>query len=275
MPSFSDTASGLDRKSLKRPDQFQAGIGGIFTNLSKNTGALLGFSALVIALGAGGAYLASHGKTKESDARNAMFKARQSYDKELAALAVTTSSGTSSGIPKEVLPGKQGAEKAIAPPADPAEGAAFRKVDVESKFAESLKSYREVAEKFAGTRGAFESNLAIGDLFFNHGEASKAVPFYEKAKGMASGKNEKAMSEYALGYGLEASGKPAEAILSFEKALKETDTGLKGDILLAIARSHEAKQEKTQALATYDQVLTQLPNTEYAKTAEIFKARLQ
>lgn len=274
MPSFSDTASGLDRKSLKRPDQFQSGIGGIFNNLSKNTGALLGLSALVIALGAGGAYLASHGKTKESDARNAMFKARQSYDKELAALAVTTSSGASSGIPKETTD-KKDSEKTITSPADPAEGAAFRKVDVESKFAESLKSYREVAEKFDGTRAAFESNLTIGDLFFNHGEAGKAVPYYEKAKGMASGKIEKAMSEYALGYGLEASGKPAEAIVSYEKALKETDTGLKGDILLAIARSHEAKQEKTQALATYDQVLTQLPNTEYAKTAEIFKARLQ
>ena len=280
MPSLSDTASGLDRKSLKRPDQFQSGIGGFFNNLSKNPAALVSISILVLALGAGGAVLASRGKGKETEARNAMFKARQAYDKELAALGASLSTDVkaASGAPKSnslVKDAKKSASgQAAVSQADPTEGAAFRKVDVDSKFSESVKSYRAIAQAYDGTRTAFEAQLVLGDLYFNHGDSVKAVPYYEKATGMASGKTEKAMSEYALGYALESSGKPAEAISYYEKALKEGNLGLKGDLLLAIARSQETKQDLAQARAAYDQVLTQMPNTEYAKTAEIFKARL-
>jgi TolA-binding protein len=41
------------------------------------------------------------------------------------------------------------------------------------------------------------------------------------------------------------------------------------------ARVLEALKDSAQAKATYDQVISQLPNTNYAKYAEIYKSRLE
>ena len=108
-----------------------------------------------------------------------------------------------------------------------------------------------------------------------HGEFTKALPWYEKASDSAPDSFEKALAFSSLGYVHESLGKPTEALQSFQKALNLGEGSLKGDLLMGVARSYEAVHDSANARSTYDKILTELPNTEYAKSAELFKDQLQ
>ena len=102
----------------------------------------------------------------------------------------------------------------------------------------------------------------------------KAQPWYQKAADTAKGKFEKSLSLSALGYSFENLGKHANAIESFQKALDLGENSLKGDLLLALARCYGSIHDVAKARSTYDRVLSDLPNTEYAKNAELYKNQL-
>ena len=60
----------------------------------------------------------------------------------------------------------------------------------------------------------------------------------------------------------------------FQKALELGEGSLKGDLLMAIARCQETLHDSSKARSIYDRILSELPNTEYAKAADINKAQL-
>jgi TolA-binding protein len=82
------------------------------------------------------------------------------------------------------------------------------------------------------------------------------------------------MAYQSLGYSLENEGKTSEALSAYDKSAGYAEGSLKGDSLLAVARCHEAMKDSAKARSTYDQILSQLPNTDAAKTAEALKAKL-
>jgi TolA-binding protein len=145
---------------------------------------------------------------------------------------------------------------------------------VDAKFPEAVKKYKDVIAQFDGTRAAHEARLALGTLYYNHGAPAEAVPLFQAAAGSATGSFEKSVALESWGYALENDGKYAEAITAFEKAANYAEGSVKGDSLLAIARCHEAMHDVAKARSTYDQILSQLPNTDAAKAAEGLKAKL-
>jgi len=193
---------------------------------------------------------------KSQAASNALFHAQRSYENEMKAYAAS-----------------------VAPPKTPApspDSALFKKTDVEAKFPETIKGYQAVVDQYPGTRAAFESLLAMGALYSNHGEPQKAVSWLQKASDMAPSSNDRAEASFALGYALEGSGKYTDAIQAYEKAMSATSAGApvaKGDLLLAIARNQELSGDKVKARETYDQIIKQFPNSDQAHAAESLKAQ--
>ena len=147
-------------------------------------------------------------------------------------------------------------------------------LDVAVQFPETLKKYTGVIENFKGARAAHDATMSLADLYFIHGNPSVAATYYLNATKSASSGLEKALSFSGLGYSLENAGNPKDALSNFEKALNLGEAGIKGDVLLAIARCYEALHDTTHARSTYDQILSQMPDTDAAKTAELRKAKL-
>ena len=150
----------------------------------------------------------------------------------------------------------------------------FQKIDVDAKFQNSVKKLTEVQTNWNGTRSAFEARQKLGNLYFHHGEYSKSLPWFEKAFASAPNTFEKAQILSAMGYAQENLGQTDAAIQSYQKAIQLGEGSLKGDLLMAMARCYEFLKDTAKARSTYDQVLVDLPNTEYSKTAELYKGRL-
>jgi len=144
---------------------------------------------------------------------------------------------------------------------------------VDRHFPETVKKFVEVSQNFNGTRAASDAQMKLGALYFDHGDFAKALSWYEKAKDSTSG-FERAVALSSVGYSYENLGKPGEAVAVFQKALELGEGSLKGDLLMAIARCQETLHDSSKARSIYDRILSELPNTEYAKAADINKAQL-
>jgi tetratricopeptide (TPR) repeat protein len=151
----------------------------------------------------------------------------------------------------------------------------YKKFDVDTTLAEPVKQLQLIVTDFSNTRAAFEARLTLGDLYYNHGQAEKSVKWYQEAADSAPGTFEKALAFYALGYSFENAAKPGEALKIYEKALNQGEVGLKGDLLLATARCYESMHDIAKARSTYDRIIAELPNTDYATSAQVFKAQIQ
>ncbi len=224
-------------KSLKRPDHFMKWFSKFFSELSIHSkGLILG---LVVILAAGGfiGFFMNRSEIQSHLASNAFFLAQKTLNSEM-------------------------------------KGITTKKLDVDTQFSEGVKQLKEIDQLFSSTRAALETRLKLGALYYNHGEFSKALPWYEKAVQTASGFDQ-AVALLSVGYTYENLGQPNEAIKNFQKALNLGELGLKGDLLMGITRSYEALHDSAKARSTYDKILTELPNTEYSKSADVFKSQLE
>src|SRR5690606_18846574 len=110
---------------------------------------------------------------------------------------------------------------------------------------EGVKKLKNVAEEFSGTRAGFEAAVALGNLHLQHGQAEAAIEWFKKASGAAPSRFEEALALYSQGVALEDTGKTKEALAAYIDALNQGQEPLKGELLMAKARVHEALGEKT------------------------------
>lgn len=214
--------------------------------LAANPATVIAIAVVALAAVGGGVYYTSHQSARSSAANNALYEANEALGAQLKTWEAT--------LPK-------GAD------------VQFQKVDVDSKFGDAVKKFAAVSEQYSGTRAAFEAEMRIGDLYFNHGDATKAISYYEKATTSAPKAFDQANAFSALGYARENSGNLQGALEAYQKALKTGDA-LKGDLLMSIARCQEQLKQPDQAKVTYDQIIAQLPNTDASKKAQALKAKL-
>ena len=240
-----------------------------FTSLAKNTRALAIALVVLALIGAGLALFLNKKESQSEEARNALFIAEQSIDAQLKTIGEKEQLSTAV---KDVNAEKAGSK--VAPPKNiDYEALTYKKMDVDTEFKDAVGKLQAVADKYNGTMPAFEARLFLGNLYYNHGESEKSLPWYLKASESASGSMEKAFAYSALGYAQENAGKNQDALDSFDKALNQGEGMIKGDVLLAIARNQTKLGKTDQVKATYDRIIKELANTEYAKTAENLKAQ--
>jgi TolA-binding protein len=206
----------------------------------------------------------SRREAKAGEARNALFAAEKAMETELKAMA-----------PPAPKADSKAAQKAEKPPAaETADDIENKPMDVDAKFPNTVKGFQSVIEKYSGTRAAYDAEMALGHLYLEHGQGAKAEPWFQKATEKAPSGLERPLSWVGLGYARESMGKNADAIQAFERAISYGEEGIKGDALLSIARNQEAMKDTAKAKETYDRIIRELPNTEAAKNAELFKAAL-
>ena len=265
---YTERMSSSFTKTLKQPDGFVTGTQGFFESLTKNTSVMVSIGVGVLVVAGAIGFSLSHSEKLSSEAKDALFQANKLEQADLKALDASLNPA-----PKEAPKAKQPAKAAETKKLS----ADFAKVDVDAKFGDAIKAYQGVIDKYGKTRAGYEARLAIGNLFYNHGDASKAINWFEQAAQNAPDGLERAISTGSLGYAQEASGKAADAVQSYEKALAlagNENPGLRGDLMMATARVHQSMGDAAKAKQDYELVTRELPNTEYAKTAELYKAKL-
>jgi tetratricopeptide (TPR) repeat protein len=255
-------------KAAKRPDRF-LNLGRSLMEGAAKQGKLLaalGVGVLVIA-GAIGAWM-SRKDNQESVARDALYGAEKLLNDELKVVAKELAPAQSPAKGKDGKP-------LTAPPAPGPEAIAFKSFDVNAKLPKGLAALKEVAEKHRGTRSGFEASMEVGELYMNHGHAALAEEWFKKGTEQAGSRLEKSLSWYALGTSLENTGKSKEAVEAYQKAVNAGEPSMEGETLLALARGLELSGQSTEAKNTYERILKDLPNTEYSRLAESFKAALK
>jgi tetratricopeptide (TPR) repeat protein len=259
----------LASSNAGKPADFMGSIQSFFTSLAKNSRALVVGLVILALVGAGLALFLNKKEGESEEARNALFLAQQSVDSQIKALG---DKEQLMNAVKDVKAEKAGAQ--VPPPkgAD-IEALSYKKLDVDAEFKDAISKFTAVSEKYSGTRPAFEARLYLGNLYYNHGESEKALPWYTRAVDSASGSMEKAFAYSALGYAQENAGKNQDALDSFDKALNQGEGMIKGDVLLAIARNQTKLGKSADAQATYDRIVKELADTEFSKTAENLKAQ--
>lgn len=246
----------------------------IFDAIAKNRGATFALAAVVIVVGSAGAWLSSRNDAKSEEAYSALFLARKTLSEELKALAQAKA-----GTPTADLAKGANKETPKAAPAASEESVRYDRFDVDAKLPRSVKALQALATgPFAGTRAAYEAQLVLGNLYFDHGDAARAAKAFESSVGSAPSAQEKAMAYSAQGRALENGGKYAEALTAYSQALgiiKDSSQAIQGELLLAQGRCYELLKDTVKARSVYDQIVSQMPASEYAKTAEALKTHLQ
>jgi TolA-binding protein len=140
---------------------------------------------------------------------------------------------------------------------------------------ETVKAYRSVIERFPDTRAGYDARMTLGHIYLQHGQAAQAEDWLNQAASSSPRGVERGLALLALGYSREGQGKLKEALDSFNQALATGEEAVKADALMAAARSYEGLHDLANARATYDKVIAQLPNTEHARNAELYKSQAQ
>lgn len=277
MPSTISNSSSVDRKALKRPDGFLASLHEFFDYVANNANVFLAGIAGLLIVGSIVAYMMNRSGARSEDASDALYLAEKALNNEIKSIAALSKPAAAQTSAKKT--NVEGAKKSAAGEEDAVAAEAreklrYQKMDVDAKLPRAVQKLKEVEQSFTGTRSAFEARLKLGDLYYNHGDYAKSLPWFQKAVDSAPGKLEKALALSSVGYTYENLAQQNEAIQSYQKANSLGQPTVKGDLLLGIARCYEALHDSAKARSTYDQILTELPNTEFSKSAELYKNQL-
>lgn len=254
--------------NLKKPDRFLSSVTAAFQSFARSgRGVLIGLGVL-LAIGAAISFWGDRQAAKSNQANGSLYEARTVYEREMKALADSELGPTTN----------TDAKKGAAPNAEAraAKEAAlqFAKWDVDAKLPKTMAAYAAVIAQYPGTRAAFDAQLAIADLYSNHGDAAKALAGYERAQSAAKDGLSRALVYSSIGYAHENAGKCDLAVKAWESALNQGEAGLKADLQMSLARCSEKLGDAAKARTYYDQVIADDANSESAKTAELYKSLL-
>lgn len=273
MKTGSSSSSKLDRKALKRPDEFHATIQSGFDWMARNPRKFFISIGVIIAVFGVGLIYSKHRNVVADSGRLALFQAKQALSKEYQVLIETKTGKTAVTDPKRSKDAEE-AEKAKLMQEN-AVLTMIEKLDVDAKFPQSVKLMSEVSKQYHGTRPGYDAELTLGKLYFDHGEFQKSIPWYKNAIDSAPESFEKTMAYYSLGYSLESLTQYNEAIAQYEKALSFGEANVKPDLLLAMARCQESAKDLAKAKSTYEKIVSEYPNTQYAASAEVYLSAIK
>ncbi|MBI3555718.1 MAG: tetratricopeptide repeat protein, partial [Deltaproteobacteria bacterium] len=195
------STSHLDRKALKRPDAFLERINNLFTYINENSGSFLAILGVLFAIGLGVTFYISHSDKAAHEADSALYDARQVLDKGVAKVKDKPAEWMTAAQP-------------------------------------GLDAVEKVAKNFAGSRASFEAFLLIGDAYFQHGNAAKAVDYYKLASDNAKPRAARPMAQYSLAYAYENMKNHDGAVDSLRHVISSGDKTLKADSMMALARNY-------------------------------------
>ena len=269
----------LDRKSLGKPDSFTSYFKKLFEDLQKHRGTQVSVVLAVLGLAALVGWWSNHHSSVNIEGMDELFTARDQADKELTAFAATVQV-PAPPAPKADPKKPDAAKKpdAKTPPPAPTtlspELARFSPLDVDSKFPQALAAFKKVISAHPGTLAATQANLAIADLYYDHGAAERSTEYYRAALNLNPPQFYKMLSGYSLASALYELGKFDEALAAIDGAQKTGAKEMRGELLLLQGRVLEKKKDNAGAKKVYEQIEKDFANSPTAQTATHRKALL-
>lgn len=254
--STSVSSTKIDRKSLKRPDQFVTSLRQFFGQFAENLKGLIAIGVGLVLLGAFGVWNSERRAAQAVEARDAFYAAENVLSDEFKSVLEEKNKGKKKDSTLTELDLR------------------FMKLDTAKEFPLTVKAFQGVIEKYSGSRSAHEAELALGNLFFHHGQTDQAENYFRKAVDSAPGKPEEAFARIALGSAHENKKEWDQAISVYQKGLNLGVDDAKGTLLMSLGRAYHAKGDVAQAKSTYQRVIDEMKDTEFASRAKTYQAGL-
>ncbi len=119
-----------------------------------------------------------------------------------------------------------------------------------------IRMYREVVDKYPGSRGASQSLFSLGNVYYRLGDYDRAIQSYRDFLSEAGGKDGlKVLAYSGMGYCYEAKGEPAKALESYENASKNASGAFAGMTYANMARICLGMKDNAKALEYYRKAL--------------------
>jgi tetratricopeptide (TPR) repeat protein len=266
--------SNITSSIPKGTDEFTTEVSGFFETLAKNWQAVVAVIVLAVIASGVGVFMMTKKEERVDQGRNALYLAEKNLDEQMKKMAQPVDTTKLEAEAKNAKDPKA-ANAARVKAMSEADAVSYQHFDVDAKLADTVKQLQAIGQDYPNTRPGYEATMLLGKLYLDHGQPAKAQEWFVKSTESAPTKLDKALAWSSAGYANENDGKFKEAIDAFDKAMAQGEGVIKGDVMMGKARSYQALKDNGQAKATYDQIISQLPNTEYAKSAESLKARLQ
>jgi predicted negative regulator of RcsB-dependent stress response len=128
-----------------------------------------------------------------------------------------------------------------------------------------IKMLEEVINEFPRTKGASDSLVTAGHLYYQKKNFTRAVASYQAA--LAKGNFPpvfKFLISENLAYALEQKGDLQQAAKTFSEIAQGKENFLKEDVLLSLARIYEKLKKPQEAKSTYQTFLQSFPKSIYA-----------
>jgi len=247
-------------KSAKTQDPFAQTSRGLLDQIVEQKFAWMTGLGILLIGGAGLTALKSQRDAKIEKGRTALYSARKTYAEEMKGLEATLAPQSASQDSK--------AKK----PATPPEAIDFQAFDVDAKLAQAVTALETVAKDFEGTLPGFEAMMALGGIYFDHGNSEKSRGWFEKAEKNAPGSRDRGFAALNVAYTFENTAQPELAIQWFQRSLQTNDEAYAADASFGIARNQIALGKGEKALEIYDSLISKHPNTEISKSAQTLKS---
>ncbi len=256
----------LDRKALKRPDEFVKRGRAFFENFTENSTLVLVLCGVLVVLAIViGAIDHFHFKS-EMEARTALYQAKTQIQAEVRD-SLTESDREDS---KETKKKDRSANRSALSQTWPQQLSELP----ESKQAEALSRLRAIAAEHSDTRSSYEALVALGQVYLELDQGDKAVEVFLKAKDQAPGALESAIASNLLGSTYENLGQWESAKRAYQEGLGVSSTVMESTLMAGFARVHEALKDWDRAREIYTEIKKKFPKTLYAEQAEVALVQL-
>jgi tetratricopeptide (TPR) repeat protein len=153
---------------------------------------------------------------------------------------------------------------------------AAHKAVAEKKYDQAEGVLNAMIQAHPGTRGAFEAELQLGDIWMEAANFDKAAAAYQHAASESSDPFSKLLATYSVGVAHESAGKLDQAVKSYEEALGMSGSDfLKPELLMAEARCLEGLKQNQKAIEIYKQVQEKFSTRAYySGAASAFEKQL-
>ncbi len=139
----------------------------------------------------------------------------------------------------------------------------------ENRFNLALDKLRDIIENYPRTPTEPMAFLYSGHIHYELKEFDESIKSYEGFLKKASSENPLRIFAFdGLGYGYEAKGDYEDALVYFRKLIDATENPLSKPAYFNLSRCYEQLGEKDKAIETYQNVLTNYPNSSYASLAK-------
>lgn len=259
----------MSQSHAPSPDAFQDSVQHLAQVAAKQKKLVIVAGVIALASVLAFSIYANQRTSRQRAAYDALFKAKSLLADEMDALNKVLNPQPATDAKTEAKDAKKGVKKA--PPPAAQKNVEFERFDVPSKLGAAVREFESVAMSFPGTKAAYDAQMTLGNLYYQHGGSADfptAAKWFAAAASGATKNEDSIAAYYSLGYAHEANGACEEAVKAYDRALNFGESPFGADVLKSQARCYEMLKNVDKAKGAYTQLTQKYPQSEAARFAE-------